>query len=267
MKRKYVFLFILIMLAALVTGCIRVHSNITINDDGSGNWQYIIAISDELMAIGELQEDEDAFEEMKQEAIQEGLNVENYQEDGYSGLIISQDFSDLTEVNATNFIENFSEEEDMLTQENIAAIFEPNILVSDSFLYTTYTINMDLNNVNTAEDLSSEAEINADEFDNLEDLGDIEDFEMFGDMMGNMFDIKFNLDLPKAPSNHNATIAENNDKLLSWDLVDEDVSSIYVEFKVLNRTDLILLILVALTTLVLILFIISRVKGRKMVNF
>ncbi|MEJ6950766.1 LppM family (lipo)protein [Natronospora cellulosivora (SeqCode)] len=244
MRKKFIVLLILIILSSITSGCIRVHTNISINEDGSGTWEHIIAMSGDLFEMNQVQED-DPFEELRYEAEMEGFKVENYQEDSYTGIRIIQEFSNINNISTGNFINSL--EEDVLSQEELATLFEPNIEISENFLFSTYTIKMDLDQ----SEVSSE---------NMDDFP-------FDNMFDNVFDLKFNVSLPIKATKHNAISESDNGKSLSWDIASEQVDEIYLEFRIINSKNLFLTVWICSIIFILLLLIISRKKRRRTVHY
>ena len=81
-----------------IAGCIRVEISIAVNDDGSGVVGYAIGISDEFRGFGSLVGENPDVPGMPNEEELEGLpagaEYRGYQEDGYSGFVVTIPFDD-----------------------------------------------------------------------------------------------------------------------------------------------------------------------------
>ena len=95
---KTIRLALLLSLVGLVTmACIRFEVAFTVNEDGSGTVRYQIAIKDDMMELAG--EDLDVSEEVGD--LPEGAEVQEYSEDGYTGVVVTvpiADFSDMEKV-------------------------------------------------------------------------------------------------------------------------------------------------------------------------
>ncbi len=95
---KTIRLALLLSLVGLVTmACIRFQVAFTVNEDGSGTVRYQIAIKDDMMELAG--EDLDVSEEVGD--LPEGAEVQDYSEDGYTGVVVTvpiADFSDMEKV-------------------------------------------------------------------------------------------------------------------------------------------------------------------------
>ena len=85
---------LLLPLAALaMAGCFRVELAFLLNDDGSGVVQYTFAISDQMAAFMDIEEEIN----VEEEDLPSGAESREYAEDGYTGLVISIPFTDYAE--------------------------------------------------------------------------------------------------------------------------------------------------------------------------
>ena len=100
---KTIWLALLLALVGLVTmACIRFEIAFVVNDDGSGVFRYQLAVKEELMALGEMTDGDASFNMLDEMGdLPPGAEVQDYSEDGYTGVIISvpvDDFSNWEEV-------------------------------------------------------------------------------------------------------------------------------------------------------------------------
>ncbi|MFW6306220.1 MAG: LppM family (lipo)protein, partial [Bacillota bacterium] len=233
----------LIVLSFLTTGCIRLHTNIKMNNDGSGTWQYVIAISKELVEMQKMQAPgEDPFVDIKQEAISEGFLVEDYEKDDYVGVTLNKDFTDIEEVNTRNFMMDMSDEVNEINEDEFNSFFKPEINVDRGFFFTIYEINAEM-------DLSSEEALSEEE-------------QMSQLMSNQMFDLQFSVDSPVEVENHNATLVNNNGKLLTWGMKMGENNTINFKIKVLNMRNVLILFLIGLVLILSVFFVIYKSRAK-----
>ncbi|MFP4015409.1 MAG: LppM family (lipo)protein [Halanaerobiales bacterium] len=249
MNKKYLYLTVLLVLFSLVTtGCFRVHTNVKLNKDGSGTWNYIVAISEDLYNMQEMQgNSEDPMEEIRQEAAAEGFRVEDYNQDSFRGVSLSKDFANVEEISGQNFLAGLNEEDQSIDADQFEDVFQPNIKVEEGFFYTSYIV-------------ATEADLSMPEGT----MGEGDDFsqemDQFSQMFLSMMDIQFTIDLPAPAGAHNATTVSNNGKSLSWQLKMNENNEISVEMKVLNTTNIIIIAAIGLILLAIVFIIINNKK-------
>ena len=105
MKKKLAALFSVVMIALLLSGCVRYEISFNFTEDEKMNVEMIVAMSDQLseLAGGEdgdessssVQLDEDQIKEYEEE----GFTYSEYSEDGYTGYSMKSDDIDLSEIN------------------------------------------------------------------------------------------------------------------------------------------------------------------------
>lgn len=232
--KKYFFLLLIIFAVLLIsTGCIKLQTKITLNNDGSGRWEYIIALSDELLAMDETIDD--SFADIKKEVEESSFIINDYEEDGYTGVIIHKDFTNIEEINATNFLTNLAQEDESLSDEDFDSLFIPDIEVKKGVIYNTYKIFVEM---------ESEVE---DETDLL--------------MFNQMYDLKFVFESPVEAKEHNAHTVSDDGKILTWKLMPGEDNTVDLEFKLLNIQNLLVLLLTILIVIAIVLLIILKRKN------
>lgn len=249
MKRKYLYLAVLLILLSLfTTGCFRVHTNIELNRDGSGTWNYIVAISEDLNNMQEMQNTEDPMTEIQQEAYAAGFSVEDYEQDGYVGVKLSKDFTNVEDIKGQNFLADLNAEEQSIDTDQFDDVFQPEIRIEEGFFYTRYIVETEAD-LTIPEETMSEG----DEF--------TQEMQQFSQVfLTEMMDIQLSLDLPAAADLHNATTVSNNGKSLSWQLKMNQNNDIIVELQVLNTINVVALAVVIIVVLAIIIILINSKK-------
>ncbi len=102
---KNIRLMLLLSLVGLVTmACVRFEIGFVVNEDGSGVISYQVALQDEVVAMADLAGEGDDFNLVDEmEDLPPGAEVQEYEEDGYTGVIVTvpiADFSDEQAVDA-----------------------------------------------------------------------------------------------------------------------------------------------------------------------
>ena len=97
---------LLLSLVGLVTmACIRLEIGFVVNEDGSGVISYQVALKDAVMAMSDLAgegEDFNLLEEMGDPP--PGVEVQDYEEDGYTGVIITASVADFSDEEAVEAV-------------------------------------------------------------------------------------------------------------------------------------------------------------------
>ncbi len=100
---KTIRLALVLSLVGLATmACVRFEIGFVVNEDGSGVISYQVAVKDEVVAMADLAGEGDDFSLMDEFGdLPSGAEVQDYEEDGFTGVIISvpvDDFSNWEEV-------------------------------------------------------------------------------------------------------------------------------------------------------------------------
>jgi hypothetical protein len=112
--REYTFI-LLVLLSALASGCVTVHLETDIQQDGSGTKSYVLALDNSVMSMLESMAQEagaspkDVWETARAGAESiSGATVEDYHDDESQGIKITVPFSDLDELQAWSGVDAFS---------------------------------------------------------------------------------------------------------------------------------------------------------------
>lgn len=239
MKKRFLAV-LAVLVAVMLTGCMRVNVGIDVKSDGKADISLLYAMSDELMSSFSDEDDDDAesesvalnAEEIK-ELEDEGWVYKEYKEDGYSGYLITKQGVDLKEL-ADSFKGAGSETG----------------LGSDDFVVKeengVYTIDWKVLDSEDAEESSEYAEY----------------FDQFNGYM------RLVITLPEGSIKNNATEVSEDGKTLTWNLLKSSDSAAHVEFKLPSNSGLpmvtiIIIVVVVLAILVIIIAIILANKNKK----
>jgi hypothetical protein len=228
MRRLYILLISVILL--LLTGCVNGVFHVKVNKDGSGDLDYRLAIDSNLLSNGD--QTENPLQEFKKLAQQDGFIVSQFKDKGYFG------------VEAKKHVENIS---DTLGSELIKYLSPTNnekvdFTIDKGLLFNVYRLNTNLD---------------------LKDM--IHEDDPFTSMILDKMDLKMLITLPTDANNHNASRIElgsvEKSKTYEWDLLPGQDNEIYLEAKVLNTTNVILLVLISIAAVLVTVYALrKRVK-------
>lgn len=194
MKRRIVALCLALVLILSLTACIRFEATVKINKNGTADVRMLMAASDALASMGD--GDVGLSEEEIAEYKAKGFEYEEYVDSdaGYTGYILSRKGVDLQSG------KNSNDETGM-----------ESILDGDLFKVDGKHVTID--------------------FAPMSD-SDYEESGPYLPMLKNYGGyLKFNLELPVKPTNHNATIVSEDGKTLTWDLTKFKANeSVHAEF-------------------------------------
>jgi hypothetical protein len=112
--RKHAFI-LLLLLSTLASGCVTVHMETKIKQDGSGTKSFVLALDNSVMSMIESMAQEsgagpdDVWETARAGAESiSGARVEDYRDDESQGIKITVPFSDLNELQALSGVDAFA---------------------------------------------------------------------------------------------------------------------------------------------------------------
>ncbi|WLR51786.1 hypothetical protein LC040_02455 [Bacillus tianshenii] len=98
--KKLILLLITSIMLALLTGCVKFNTHITVNKDGSLNLKQTIGVTKEMLALAG--ENNDMFSEADIAKMREdGYKVEPFEDDAYMGYQMTRTFASLKELETT----------------------------------------------------------------------------------------------------------------------------------------------------------------------
>lgn len=191
---------ILAIILLTLTGCANVNYDIKLNKDGSGDIAYVIGYDKSfLSSIGvetSSLENDNSFDEMEEEAKQNGYTVEKYEDDNTYGF------------KATKHVNNIQEEFDVNNEAGSNDEEDGKIMYEKTLLKTKFS-------------QSSKVD--------LIDIGaDDEDAAMLKAVMSQM-KISYKITLPFRVGSNNATTVSEDGKTLEWVLKVGEVNEVKFE--------------------------------------
>lgn len=191
---------ILAIILLTLTGCANVNYDIKLNKDGSGDIAYVIGYDKSfLSSIGvetSSLENDNSFDEMEEEAKQNGYTVEKYEDDNTYGF------------KATKHVNNIQEEFDVNNEAGSNDEEDGKIMYEKTLLKTKFS-------------QSSKVD--------LTDIGaDDEDAAMLNAVMSQM-KISYKITLPFRVGSNNATTVSEDGKTLEWVLKVGEVNEVKFE--------------------------------------
>lgn len=196
MRRSVKKICMVLMVAAVLicglSGCVRMEVGLDIQKDGSADVSVSMGVTEDLYAML-TQDGQDPMAEVKSTAAENGYTAEEYEQDGYKGLTMTQHIADLQQATQTDtYMEGLS-----FTKEKNG--FREMMTLSGA--------------VNTAESLK----------ENMDG--------MTVDL--SQFDVKLTVTVPYAITESNATEISEDGKTATWDLMTVDTINLTCEGDVL----------------------------------
>lgn len=210
--KKGLKLLALAFVMLLFTGCVRYDVDMTINNDKSMDLKITTAMADSVKGyMGEAASD---GEKEKEELKKQGLEVEDYAQDGYTGYTVKKHYNSIDELSTT---------EDVTADITANGKNEKMFKVTKGFLGDTYKATFKSGDANSYS----------------KQMESYKDNESYKEYMKGM-EIKFIINLPTKAKSSNATTVSNDGKRLEWDLM--TTPNVEFEFELSNTTNLIIVI-------------------------
>ena len=281
-------LILVLVCVLLLSGCVKMHTTMTINSDKSMVYENEVLFSSAIGDMSQASTNETAVAEYKSR----GFSVEEIKDkDGYTGLKLSKSFKNIDELSegngtAVDIGEFYSKEF------NDKKVFQ----LEKGFFKNKYTANFIYKVESTSTD--DENEISDDEYSSISELDDeagasekVEETngtdepvltigaeEEGNDTLGDLSELTklmteaeftYVVNLPVAATSNNATEVTNDGKTLTWKLSSSSNNEIKYSFELLNMTNImivcgggILLILIV----VIAITVASKSKNKKEEN-
>lgn len=225
-------LVIFALAVTLMTGCIQFEIGLDVNEDLSGMVQVVLAVNPLLAG-----KDQFNLAEIKVQAESNGYQAETYEEAGRIGYKFSKKVKHIKEL--------VSENDKGMTLQGFFAEGAD----SDKLLKVKKGLLKDVYTIKTMVDLR---EI-VDETGEMWDLNDLTPYLHF----------KFKVNLPVSVESTNAVKIENEGKSMEWQLIPGQENEIYLQMSMVNKVNVIILIIVMLGLLVGVGLIIGRRKSKR----
>lgn len=239
MKKRFIFIFFI--LTIFLSGCVKLDLALKVNEDGSVDADYILAIDKSFYALMKA-EGEDPFEEMETEWIMLEFDYEKYEDEKYTGFRAFQRYNNIKQYSL------------FTTGATDSGAFTLDI--EEGFFQKKYILEGSLESINDIllEGMNEE----------LGDLGNLsEEEQMFMDMYFDALELSFIVELPGKIGSNNADSVKNGK--LQWEIDLDDAKKIHAESTVINFVPFIIIGAVAAVIILIIIFIVSkRRKKRRM---
>lgn len=228
--KSFALMIVSMLLLFCLTGCANINYEVKLEKDGSGEVSYIMGYDKNFLnsmnvSVEDLKGD-NSFDEMKQDAAQEGYTVEEYEDSTTYGF------------KAYKHVENVQNEFKVMedSTEDDAIHYE------SSFFKTSFSQHAALD----LSDLSDEGEEDA----------------LTTAIMGQM-KISYKLVLPFAVGENNATTVSEDGKTLEWTLKAGQTNEINFTAEETNMVNIAIIAGAVILVLILIIVIASRGKSKK----
>mgnify|MGYP004514394713 FL=1 len=265
MKKAKSFVLLMIM-AFLLTGCVKFNANIEIKKNKSMDMTVIYAVNSSLLSYmdndGGLLSDDD-----KKELEDEGFTIENYSDDTFTGYKLLKNVKNIDDVSAANDInysisgllddynandkKMFKVEKGLFKNTYYANIkfdaSDSNLDDNDSSSDKDFDIN---DNNSSVALLENKVDNNFDDGYGLPEM----DFSNMAGLAGNM-DLSFKVDLPYKAISNNASSVDNDSKTLTWNLSATNASNIEFSFYLYNWNTILALGGIVMATIILVVLL------------
>lgn len=242
----------LMLVAFMMSGCMKFNMNMDINSDKSMNLELIVAFANEMMgSSNETNMDNSEIQKLKDN----GFNVEEYSDDTMTGYTISTKINNIDDVSTEK--DTMFNLNDIFNGEKLSDIFT----VKKGFFKNTYTVKI---GEEESTDMTNELEDDLNSTYSNDSLLATDDADL--SMLLNSMDINFTINLPYKAISSNATNTENDGKTLVWQPTSASNSSSNIEFsfELYNMTNIYLMVgIVILIIVIIIILIVKHCKKTK----
>ena len=242
----------LMLVAFMMSGCMKFNMNMDINSDKSMNLELIVAFANEMMgSSNETNMDNSEIQKLKDN----GFNVEEYSDDTMTGYTISTKINNIDDVSTEK--DTMFNLNDIFNGEKLSDIFT----VKKGFLKNTYIVKI---GEEESTDMTNEFEDDLNSTYSDDSLLATDDADL--SMLLNSMDINFTINLPYKAISSNATNTENDGKTLVWQPTSASNSSSNIEFsfELYNMTNIYLMVgIVILIIVIIIILIVKHCKKTK----
>ena len=242
----------LMLVAFMMSGCMKFNMNMDINSDKSMNLELIVAFANEMMgSSNETNMDNSEIQKLKDN----GFNVEEYSDDTMTGYTISTKINNIDDVSTEK--DTMFNLNDIFNGEKLSDIFT----VKKGFFKNTYTVKI---GEEESTDMTNELEDDLNSTYSNDSLLATDDADL--SMLLNSMDINFTINLPYKAISSNATNTENDGKTLVWQPTSASNSSSNIEFsfELYNMTNIYLMVgIVILIIVIIIILVVKHCKKTK----
>lgn len=268
MRKKFVYILSLCVLMFSLTGCVKFNATMDISVTKSMDFSIIYAVDTSIFGDQELLSSEE-----KDNALKSGFTVTDYEDESMKGVVFSKTVKNIDSISSSDDVE-YSLSGILEESNQDVYVFK----VQKGFFKNVYTANFifdssdsDLNMTGDDSDYDIDYSDNydieyeddliydvTDDFEYTESEDDF-DFSELTDSMSNL-DMSFNVNLPFSALSNNASITNNGNKQLTWNLTTSGEDSIQFEFALYNLVNI---GIVAGALLLIIILLIIILSGKK----
>ena len=250
MTARFIFvLFMLGVIACLLPGCVKMHSHLTVQKNGSADVEHVIAMEASVLDMIGKEDGKDPLQELRDGMQQEGYTVDKYSEGKMTGVRAVKHFKDIdSAVKALGDPSKNTKADDETGKSALGSLGNIGnaMKVEKSFFTTKYTLNADL-------DLSSPADKATKADDPFADFGE--------SMAQSLFDLSFALTLPVKPGSSNAPRVSDEGRTLEWPINIGGKTNLAAEVTVPNITNIVLTIAGGVLLLILLFLAVGLKKS------
>ncbi len=250
----------LMLVAFMISGCMKMNVDMSINKDKSMKLSITSALANSL--LDEYGKEDLIDEDEKKQAEEQGFKIEKYKDETMTGYTFTKEFKNIDDISSEKKV-NF--DLNKLTEDKSTQVFT----VKKSFFKNTYTVVMENS---TETDLKNQFDIEDDSYNYSNYPSDLDysdtqnnslDFSNEFDISSLMssMDMKFNVTLPYKAISSNATTIENDGKTLKWDLLNQNLKNLEFEFELYNMNNIYLTAGVIVVIILLIIIILKKSKS------
>lgn len=242
--KKMVKEILVALIAAIVviclSGCARVNYEVNVNKDGSADVSYVMGYDKEFLnSMGVSEDDlgEDAFEDMKKDATDDGYQIEEYNDDQIAGFKASKHFDKMSDFK----LDGVANAEVSTEEANNEISF--NKMLLDTKI--SQNAKLDLTEINSSDEDSEVSSIT--------------------NMLLGQMKFTYKVTLPFKASDNNATTVSEDGKTLEWTLTPGEVNEVRFEATE-NLNTIVLACVVAAVAIVVVIIVVIGMSSKKKIS-
>lgn len=217
-------IFLLLTMTLFLCGCVKVETDLTINNDGSAVVKERFLMSKQLLAMSA----QDPFEQTIKEKQAQNRDVKLYETEEMKGIEATKNIK-----NIDNDEWNTTPENDAIKSNNADKKF---VSVKKGVFTTTYNIDAEFNMSKNSNDSTNTAQL--------------EEMKANGMDINNFVQIKYSIHTPKKADSHNATSVDTTTNTYTWNIKIDEVSKMQIQFTTYNTINIAISAIIILLALV-----------------
>lgn len=249
--KKYFKLLTILILMLFVTGCVKFNYSISINKDKSMDLEIILASDKKFIEDkNDLNFSNIDFDKLSEN----GYLVFAYNEDIYEGSRIVKSFKNIDDISNTN------DNGLVINLKNVLNGIDNTLFyVKKGFFKNTYIGRFKITGSDEYSDIlnSNSNSIDDDGMNELEDT--------MSELLKSL-DFKFVINVPYKTLSNNATSISENQKTLTWDLLQVKDENINFEFYLYNLNNIIICIAILLIIIIILIVLIKKITKNRVKN-